>query len=473
VSKEPHEQSTAGNGPQARLKVRTKLAFGFGGFLDNIGQHGLNALAYPVLNVALGINPALIGVAMTVFRLWDAFTDPAMGAISDATRSRWGRRRPWMFVGAILTGALFPLLWWASPSWGTPQQVAYFIGIGILYFTAFTMYSVPYHALAFEMTPDYHEKTNVMAYRTTINGIAAIATGWLYALTQLPVFGGDTVLGARYSGIAVGLFIAVCGLVPALMVKERYFAKVSHERPVRFFESLKLTLGNVPFRMVAFMGIIILGGDGITKSIGLYLNIYYVHLGETAPASVITGAMGTVFAILSVVLIPAMAWLSHRIGKHETVTLCLGLCALSSVANWFCITPAYPWLQLLPIVFSVPGIMGFWLMFSSMTADVCDDDELKTGSRREGMFSAVYAWVAKVAISLALGLGGVVISLTGFHQSLGGDQPASAMLALRIIYTVVPVLCYGVAFVALRRYPLNHEVMAKTRAALEERRGKY
>lgn len=473
MSEEPQEKNTAGKGVPARLKVRTKLAFGFGGFLDNIGQHGLNALAYPVLNVALGINPALIGVAMTVFRLWDAFTDPAMGAISDATRSRWGRRRPWMFVGAILTGALFPLLWWASPSWGTPQQLAYFIGIGILYFTAFTMYSVPYHALAFEMTPDYHEKTNVMAYRTTINGIAAIATGWLYALTQLPVFGGDTVTGARYSGIAVGLFIAVCGLVPALMVKERYFAKVSHERPVRFFESLKLTLRNVPFRMVAFMGTIILGGDGITKSIGLYLNIYYVHLGETAPASVITGAMGTVFAILSIVLIPAMAWLSRRIGKHETVTLCLGLCTLSSVANWFCITPAYPWLQLLPVVFSVPGIMGFWLMFSSMTADVCDDDELKTGSRREGMFSAVYAWVAKVAISLALGLGGVVISLTGFHQSLGGDQPASAMLALRIIYTVVPVLCYGVAFVALRRYPLNHEVMARTRAALEERRGKY
>ncbi len=473
MSQEPEEQNASGDEPQARLKIRTKLAFGFGGFLDNIGQHGLNALAFPVLNVALGINPALIGMAMTVFRLWDAFTDPAMGAISDATRSRWGRRRPWMFVGAILTGALFPLLWWASPSWGTPQQVAYFIVVGILYFTAFTMYSVPYHALAFEMTPDYHEKTNVMAYRTTINGIAAIATGWLYALTQLPVFAGDTVLGARYSGIAVGLFIAVCGLVPALMVKERYFAKVSHERPVRFFESLKLTLGNIPFRIVAFMGIIILGGDGITKSIGLYLNIYYVHLGETAPASVITGAMGTVFAILSVVLIPAMAWLSHRIGKHETVSLCLGLCTLASVANWFCITPVYPWLQLLPVVFSVPGIMGFWLIFSSMTADICDDDELKTGSRREGMFSAVYAWVAKVAISLALGLGGVVISLTGFHQSLGGDQPASAMLALRIIYTVVPVLCYGAAFVALRRYPLNHEVMAKTRAALEERRGKY
>jgi glycoside/pentoside/hexuronide:cation symporter, GPH family len=455
-----------------RLNIRTKLAFGVGAFLDNIGQHGVNALALPVLNVALGINPALVGLAMTIFRLWDAFTDPAMGAISDATRTRWGRRRPWMLLGALATGALFPLLWWASPAWSTHQQVTYFIIVGIIYFTAFTIYSVPYHAMAFEMTPDYHEKTNVMAYRTTINGIAAIATGWLYALTQLSIFGG-TVPGARYATILVGVFIAVCGLVPVFMVKERYFAKVREEQPVRFLTSVKLTLGNFPFRIVTFMGVIILGGDGITKSIGLYLNIYYVHGGLTAPASVITGAMGTLFAILSVILIPAIASLSHRIGKHQTVALCLGLCVLSSAANWFCITPAHPWLQLLPVLASVPGIMGFWLMFSSMTADICDDDELKNGTRREGMFSAVYAWVAKVAISLALGLGGVVIALTGFQQSLGGSQPPSAMMALRIIYTVLPIVCYAAAFVALRYYPLNHEVMARTRAVLEARRGKY
>lgn len=453
-----------------QLSVRTKLAFGIGGFLDNIGQHSINVLALPVFNVALGLNPALVGVAMMIFRLWDAFTDPTMGSVSDATRSRFGRRRPWMMLGAVLCGVLFPFLWRASPEWSPTLQAGYFVVIGIFYFTAFTIFSVPYHALAFEMTPDYHEKTSVMAYRTTINGIAAIAVGWLYAITQLPVFGG-TISGVRITSIGIGIVLLICGVIPAWFTKERYFKKVCDEKPVPFLKSIRLTLSSRPFLILTAMGVAILGGEGATKSLGLYLNIYYVHGGATAPASVIQGFMGTVFAIVSVLSIPLLAVFSKRIGKHQTLCLCLGLGIASSIANWFCITPEHPWLQMVPVLFVAPGIMGFWLMFSSMTADICDYDELKNGARREGMFSAVYAWIAKVSVSMSLGLSGVVIALTGFDQEFGGEQPAGAMLRMRIIYTAVPVACYLLSFFAVRFYELNHTVMKEVRTALEERRG--
>lgn len=457
--------------PEDRVPLSSKLALGSGALLDNIGQHSVKQLALPVFNIGLGINPALVGLALTIFRLWDAFTDPTMGAISDGTRSRHGRRRPWMLLGAFLTGAIFPFLWFVSPEWSANVILGYFIVVGIVYFTAYTLFSVPYHALAFEMTPDYDEKTRLMTYRTIFNGIGGILTGWLYAFSQSKIF-SDPLEGVKWMGILVGLFLIVAGSIPALVIRERYLKQVLHQNTIGFWKGIGLTVTNRPFAILTVMAMLILVGGNAINSLGFYLNVYYVHHGDTGAASIIQGWAGTAFGIGTLIILPFIAYVATHIGKSATMYLALAFNIAGSISAWYLITPASPWLQLIPFVMGVPGVMGFWLMFSSMSADVCDHDEWKTGMRREGMFSAVYAWISKVAVSLSYGLSGLVVLLSGFQQELGAMQSEATIHWMRVIYSFGPVGLYILAGILLAWYPLNRRRMEEIRAELEERRGR-
>jgi GPH family glycoside/pentoside/hexuronide:cation symporter len=457
--------------PGDRVPLSSKLALGSGALLDNIGQNSVKQLALPIFSVGLGLNPALVGMALTVFRLWDAFSDPCMGAISDATRSRHGRRRPWMLLGAFLTGAVYPFLWFVSPEWSPNAILGYFIVIGIIYFTAYTIFSVPYHALAFEMTPDYDEKTRLMTYRTIFNGLGGIITGWLYALSQAKIF-SDPLDGAKWMGVAVGIFLMVAGAIPAFVIRERYLKQALHQKTTGFWKGITLTLKNRPFAILTTLAMLILIGGNSINALGFYLNVYYVHHGDTAAASIIQGAAGTAFGIGTLVVLPVIALIAAHIGKSATMGISLIFNIIGSISAWFLITPASPWLQLIPFLLGVPGVMGFWLMFSSMSADLCDYDEWKTGMRREGMFSAVYAWISKVAVSLSYGLSGLVIVLSGFRQEHGAVQTEAALTWMRTIYSFAPVGLYLIAGILLMWYPLSRKRMGEIRTDLELRRGR-
>ena len=146
-----------------RVPWMEKIILGFGMLSSFFGYVAVNSLAFPVYNMILGVSPALIGVALLIPRLWDAFTDPLMGVISDNFHSRWGRRKPFIVIGSIFMGVSFGLLWMAPTEWSETLKIAYFIVFQIFFFTFFTIFYVPYTALTYEMTPDYNERTRVMS----------------------------------------------------------------------------------------------------------------------------------------------------------------------------------------------------------------------------------------------------------------------------------------------------------------------
>ncbi|MFY8267906.1 MAG: MFS transporter, partial [Terrimicrobiaceae bacterium] len=380
-----------------KVPLGQKLAWGLGGLADNFMMNAVVTLIMPIYNIGFGVSAIWLGVATAIPRFLDALTDPVMGGISDSTTSRWGRRRPYILAGTVLCALLFPLLW-MPPFAGETGRLIWFFAIYVIFTLAYTVYVVPYTALGIELTTDYDERTRVMAWRMILGLLGSIAVPWIYLLTRLDVFGGNEVVGIRPVSLLIAVAILACGLPPALMVRERTFEQSGAKFDFR--EGLRLVLGNRPFLLLLFAYVVILCGLFVGGSFGLYVNIFHVFGGDKTAAATISGIAGTVTAGAAYASIFLATWTATHFGKKTAMLWGLGLGTLGGASMWFTMTPSAPYAQLISAALIGLGLQGCWLMVSSMTADICDLDELQTGLRREGLFSALVGFVQKAAFAL-------------------------------------------------------------------------
>ncbi len=448
------------------------LAWGIGGCADNVGVNTLSVLLMPIYSIALGVSPALIGLAMGLSRIWDAFTDPVMGNISDNTRTRWGRRRPYIAIGSTLMSALFILLWVPPMSLKGILPFLYFQVITLAFFTGYTVWCVPYAALGFELTTDYHGRTKVQAYRTFFAMIGNFLLPWAYKLCF--VFGGprtDSVpselRGVRIVGLLYGLVILAASLSPALFCRERL--EVQEQEKIRFIRAFQYTVKNRCFLYVALTLLLAVAAVLLPLPFGQYVNIYYVFSGDKEAASLLTAVGGTLNTVVCVLATPLVGWFGTRFGKRRTLLAGLVVSCVGSLSFWFSLTPKLPYLQLVSLAIYSPALLCAWILAPSMLADICDLDELNTGLRREGMYGAMNAWVVKSGTALALTLSGVLIRWTGIDPELAGAQTPEAILRMRVLYPMVPALCVALAFMVVFLCPLTESRSREVRAILDAR----
>jgi GPH family glycoside/pentoside/hexuronide:cation symporter len=461
-----------------RVPILVKSAYGAAGMVNYFGGHLLKVLSAAIFVDGMGISPAAIGWVFLVFRLWDAFLDPFMGWISDNTRSRWGRRRPYVLIGGILTGALFPLLWMGSPDWSQTVKLIYLTGIGLAFYAAFTVWVMPYQAMLPEMTPDTNERTSITSYQSFFGKLAVIAGTWIWAITQLPVFSDpatgqpDTLNGMRVVGLGLGVVIMLLSVLPAFLVKERHSEFIAKQPKEPFWPTFKASFGNIPFRILAIFALIFGFGINLVQGQMFYLRTYYALEGNTVLAGQLQGVEGTLSMVLGILSIPAFAWLTRRIGKKETLVISTVMILVATWLSWFTYNPEYPWLSLVTGTLLSPGYTGMWMVIPSMIADVVDSEELRMGDRREGGFNSIFSWLNKASTSLAYGLAGVFVVWCGFEISQKANQTPQAFLNLRLSFAVLPTVFLAPALFLLWKYPLSHQRMAEIRSELESRRGK-
>lgn len=455
----------------SRVGKGKKLAYGLGAVAENTMQNGVNNMANPFFNVALGVSPALLGIATSVFRLWDAVTDPLMGMLSDRTESRFGRRKPYIVLGAALAGLLFALMWWCPRGMSTTFYFGWFMLVSILFYTAFTIFGVPYVALGYEMSPDYHERTRIMSYRTWFASVGGICIQWLFWLTQRDCF-EDTVDGMRWVGIGVGILLLVLGAAPGLFIKEQPLtvAEVAHNRANIKFGGLLKVFEVKPFRCILWTLVWAILGMFLVITLGFYINVYYVFSGDLKAASMILGVQGTFYHLCCMASVPLVAWVSGKLGKKAALLIFMFVAVLSNLAKWWCFTPANPWLQLVATGLIAPGLSAIWTLLASMTADVTDLDELENGTRREGSFGAFYGWTMKLGFAFCFLISGFILQWTGFDAKLGGTQPAGTLLAIRLLYTLVPAAGILIAMAVIARFPIDQRRSAEIRKQLDERK---
>ena len=465
--------------PADHVPLGQKLAYSAGGAVDWFTGGLLMMFWMPVFNLGLHINPAILSIILTIYRLWDAITDPIMGNISDNTRTRWGRRRPYILLGAILAAVITPFMWRANPDWGHLGMYAYITVMGILLYTSTTIWAMPYNSLMLEMTPSYDERTRIAAYRTIFTKFGILISGWLLPLATSRFFADpatgepDIVRGVQSISVVLAFLTILVGSLPAFFVPERYYFKeASTQAKEPFFKGLRETMGLKPLWMMIGIVVFQTFGTGMTGALGFYLNVYFINDGKLADASVIEGLKNTTGFLVGLAAVPFWTWVCEKLDKKWTLMIIIVSGFLGAVLNLLCLTPKYPYLQIVPAVFYASVTASLWLILPSMMADVVDYDELATSRRREGSINAVFSWFMKLGFTLSGMLSGFVLNWTGFDVKVGSDQPDQVLHRMLAFYILLPIGFWLTALFLLWRYPLDRKKMTGIRGQLEVRRGK-
>ncbi len=466
--------------PEDRIAFPLKVVYGFGALVNNTLASAIGGMII-VLNLGLGMSPALVGLLGALPRLLDAITDPLMGYISDNTRSRWGRRRPYIFVGAIAVGIVYMLLWQLPEDKSTTFYFTYFLVGSLIFYIAYTVFVTPWVALGYELTPDYHERTRLMGVQNFIGTMVYMVAGYFLAIMYMPRWGG-VVDGAGVLAIIIGL-IAIClGILPAIFLKERFKDIATTEEGAKqlsgagpvikdFAHGFATTLKFKPFLKLCIATFLVFNGFILIASFQPYVIIYYVFGGDEIAGSTMFGHSGLIQNFSALGVIALVTWLATKIGKRRAFYVSTGISMVGYTLKWFCYTPDNPWLVLIPAPLMAFGLAGLFTLMPSMVCDVVDADELNTHERREGMYGSIFWWVVKLGQSVAILGGGLLLVWTGFNVDLGGDQSAETITLMRLCDAFIPVASSAIAIWAVASYSITEEKAHEVRRQLELRRG--
>lgn len=475
-----------------KVPMREKLAWGLGGFSEQIAVNGLNGMFMPVFNMGFGLDSKLIGWAITIPRFFDMISDPVVGNMSDNCRSRFGRRRPFILWGGILMALIFGLTYMASPYWGQWTMFGYATAACILFYLAYTVYSVPYTALGLELTSDYDERAHIQKYRCIFNSLSAFSLPWIYkfclvignasrALSEqdhvawyqkpLTVFSGlaadasvkAEVLGSRYVAWACALFI-VCAIMPvSLFVKER--TVVEGQQKVGLLTSVKLVSRNKSFALLLGMILLVITGNYFVNPLLMYLNIFYVHGGDKVAGANLSGLNGSVLAVTMLVSAFIVPYLVQLLDKKKVLLIGLSLGASANLLNLILVNPDHPYLQLISAAMLGFGLNCCWLLNGAFIADVCDEDELAFGYRREGMFSAAFGFIVKLAFTVIGVSLGYLLAVAGYEAGAEIMTPET-ITRLRLFLSFFPMSCLFIAAIIFKFYPLTRERVQEIQSKL-------
>ena len=464
-------------GTADRVPLPQKVGYGLGSVIDMWGHWLYPSLAFQVYNVFLGMAPGLISTAQMIKIIVDAASDAVFGWASDNTRTRFGRRRPFILVGGVLAGIGLPLMFAVGRGWSDGQYFAFMLASTLLYVPVMSCFNMPWVSLGAEMTPDYHERTSVMSVKNAIQKLPELGLFFAAQFTTLTIFNDargkpDILRGAQVYCTVLGAIMVAVTVAIVLLTRERYYEHLvsrKHQK-IPLADTLWRTLRCKPFRQMLGMALAYGIGTAMVSSLGYYATVYYVCHGDVALGSTWNFWMGVSGMVFGLSGIPFFTTIARHFGKPRALAAVFTLAIAAFIGDWWFYDPRHPYLQLLACGCVAFTGAGFWILISSVIADVIDYDELETGQRREGSFAACQSWITKVGIALGVGSSGWILQFTGFDSKLP-VQSEHAIFMIRILLSGIPVLGLFIALVVVLRFPLTEQRMHDIRVRLEARRG--
>lgn len=462
--------------PKAKpLSLSTKLAYGAGDLGPAITANITATFMLIFFTNVAGLNAGLAGSILAVGKIWDAVNDPIIGVLSDRTKSRWGRRLPWMLYGAIPFGITF-FLQWLVPHFSDDKNIntwglfGYYVFISILFNSFFTIVNLPYTALTPELTQDYNERTSLNSFRFAFSIGGSIVS--LFLALQIFSWFKDAgqqyfVLGAICGAISiVPLFLCVWGVRDRVIAWEAQ--RNEDEVHLPFLEQLKIAFSNRPFLYVVGIYLFSWLGVQITVAIVPYFVVNWMTMPDPGFILVIIAVQCTSFLMLFV-----WSAVSERVGKKAVYFMGMTMWIIAQGGLFF-LQPGQVGLMYFLAVLAGVGVSTAYLIPWSMMPDVIELDELNTGQRREGVFYGYMVLLQKVGLAFGLFLVGQSLSLAGFIETVPGKpapvQPESALLAIRLAIGPLPMLALICGLVLAYFYPITREVHAEILLKLKERK---
>ncbi|RVT48440.1 MFS transporter [Rubrivivax albus] len=462
-----------------KIPFGQKVAFGLGMLANQMFPAALGIFMV-VLVQNLGFPPWMWGVLFFLPRVFDSVTDPIMGFISDNTRSKWGRRRHYVFIGAIIMGISFVAMWQLYREDGVTYNFIYFLAWSLVFYLGLTIFSVPYVAMGYEMSDDFHERTSIMAVAQWIGQWAWVIAPWFWVVMYDPSWFPNADTATRTLSVWVGVVCAALAMVPAIFLKSRPTTDDTSLVPLdmkslgrgmrEILAGFKDAFGIAPFRKLCFSTFLIFNAFNTVAAFSFFIVVYHLFNGDAAAAGIWPTLFGSVGALVTTfAVIPTVAWMSKHMGKKNAFMLSQGISIIGYVLLWFLMVPGKPYMFMLALPFFSFGIGGLFTLMMSMTADVCDLDELATGKRREGIFGAIYWWMVKFGFAIAGLLSGAIMTVVAFTPG-AATQPDGAVDGLRLFYSGVPIVGTLLAMWIMRSYDLDEARATEVHAELERRK---
>jgi len=458
-----------------------KIAFGFG-MLANQMFPAVIGIFIVVLVQSLGFPGWMWGFVMIFPRLFDAITDPIMGFISDNTKSKWGRRRQYVFLGAIIMGFSFIVMWQLHKESTIDYNFTYFLLWSLLFYVGLTIFSVPYVAMGYEMSDDFHERTNIMAVAQFIGQWAWVIAPWFWVTMDDQNFFKSSEIAVRELAIWVGLVCMTFAMIPAIFIKGKStlnedYDSITFKNIIKSFYTIFVINFGQAFKIKAFRKLciatfLIFNAFNTVAAFTYFIIVFFLFNGVTGPDGAwwwptLFGSVGAL--VTTFLVIPAVTILSNKVGKKKAFIVSQSVSIIGYIMFWFLFIPGKPYMFLLALPFFSFGIGGLFTLMMSMTADVIDLDELNTGKRREGIFGAIYWWMVKFGYGIAGGLSGVILSVIGW-ESGSATQTEEALYGLRLFFSGLPILGTLLAIYVMRDYEITEEKAKEISAKLAARK---
>ena len=415
--------------PEDRIRFSQLAAYGAGGIIPIALFNIAGILVGLMGNISLGLSAFWLGVILIIPRLWDALSDPVIGHLSDNTRTRWGRRRPYLLLGGILVAVFFVIMWWIPKGdrvrlWFPTEtgfqafQLVYILLSLLLFFTACNIFEIPHGALGMEMTTDYHERTRLFSAKSFVGNLFAMSTPWLFALANLERFKGtgNEADGMRYVSIMIAVVLIPLSFWWFFQLREPGFSKAAKHEKTPFWKDMKRTASNRNFARLTLTVFTLAMGFNFVQLLGSYIPIFYVFGGDKVAGAYLLGINGTIWAVTGLLAVFPLNWVSPKVGKRNTLAIAILLMCLAQLSKIVCYNPRLPYLIVIPTILLSAGMLFFFTLGSSMVGDICDEDELATGYRAEGSYYSIFWWLIKMGTAFASFVAGALIVLTAFDE---------------------------------------------------------
>jgi GPH family glycoside/pentoside/hexuronide:cation symporter len=369
-----------------------------------------------------------------------------------------------VILGGIITGTAFIIMWQLYEGAGVDYNFTYFMIWSFIFYLGITIFSVPYVAMGYEMSNDFHERTNIMATAQWIGQWAWVIAPWFWVIMYDPAWFESAEVATRSLAVWVGILCAICAIVPGIFIKSKSTLNEDYS-PLKlknignslkeigsgFVSAFKMK----PFRKLCIATFLVYNAFMTIAAFSFFIIVYHLFDGDAGAGTIWStlfgslGALGTTFFV-----IPIVAKMSKSMGKKKAFLISQAISIFGYLMLWFLFVPGKPYMFIFALPFFSFGIGSLFLLMMSMTADVIDLDELNSGLRREGTFGAIYWLMVKFGFAIAGGLSGVIMSSVGFDS---GEtlQPEGAIDGLRLAFSGIPILGTLIAMYVMRDYDVT------------------
>jgi GPH family glycoside/pentoside/hexuronide:cation symporter len=378
-------------------------------------------------------------------------------------------------------GISFVVMWQLYRESGIDYNFYYFLLWSIVFYFGLSIFSVPFVAMGYEMSDDFHERTSIMAISQWIGQWAWVIAPWFWVVMYDPKWFPNADTATRTLAVWVGISCMILAMIPAIFIKSKSTKGETSFSPLTFstmggslkeiFSSFVEAFKNKPFRKLCIATFFIFNAFNTVAGFTFFIVVYYLFNGSSSDAGIwptlfgCLGALSTTF-----VVIPIVSWMSRKWEKKKTFLVCQGISVFGYILLWFLFIPGKPYMFIFALPFFSFGIGSLFTLMMSMTADVCDMDELTSGKRREGIFGAIYWWMVKFGFAIAGLLTGVIMSFVDFHPG-AATQTEGAVNGLRLFFSGIPILGTLIAMWVMRNYDLTEKKAREIKLELDTRKG--